>query len=137
MKFACQYAIIRFMPFIETGEFANAGIVLFCPETGYFGFQVSFRKAKKINLYFAPIPDHIYREGIMELQEELRRVKKLIDEELFNNRKESQNLFYELVRARESTFRFSELRGVLSDSPEQKIEELFSHYVERGFLACG
>lgn len=31
MKTACHYAIARFMPFIETGEFANVGVVLFSP----------------------------------------------------------------------------------------------------------
>jgi len=27
-KFACQYAIVRFLPYLETGEFANVGIVM-------------------------------------------------------------------------------------------------------------
>ena len=26
-KLACQYALLRFRPFVETGEFANVGVV--------------------------------------------------------------------------------------------------------------
>ncbi|TAM57619.1 MAG: DUF3037 domain-containing protein [Rhodanobacter sp.] len=39
-RFACQYAIIRFLPYAETGEFANVGVVLACPATGYFGARL-------------------------------------------------------------------------------------------------
>ncbi|HVK54151.1 MAG TPA: DUF3037 domain-containing protein, partial [Burkholderiales bacterium] len=31
MNIACHYAIVRFLPFVETGEFANVGVVLFSP----------------------------------------------------------------------------------------------------------
>lgn len=34
-KFACQYAIDRFLPYMETGEFANVGIVMLCPDAGF------------------------------------------------------------------------------------------------------
>ena len=42
-RFACHYAIIRFLPYPETQEFANVGVVLACPESGYFGFKLEKR----------------------------------------------------------------------------------------------
>ena len=39
-KFACQYALLRFRPFVETGEFANVGVVLLAPEARFFGFKL-------------------------------------------------------------------------------------------------
>jgi hypothetical protein len=30
----CQYAVVRFMPFAETREFANVGIVIIAPKLG-------------------------------------------------------------------------------------------------------
>lgn len=30
-KLACQYAVVRFLPYAETGEFANVGVALACP----------------------------------------------------------------------------------------------------------
>lgn len=134
MKFACQYAIIRFMPFIETGEFANVGIVLFCPETGNFCFQISDNKTRKINSFFSPIPGRIYPNGIKEINEELLRIEKLIRETHQKDRYFAAKLFHELVREREATFRFSKIRGVLADDMKQKADELFTYYVERGFV---
>jgi len=39
-KLACQYALLRFRPFAETGEFANVGIVMLAPEARFFGFRL-------------------------------------------------------------------------------------------------
>jgi hypothetical protein len=51
-KFACRYAVVQFVPYSETGEFANVGVVLICPETGYFGFQLQTRKYARVTAFF-------------------------------------------------------------------------------------
>lgn len=35
-KLAMRFTVVRFMPYIETREFANVGIILICPKTGFF-----------------------------------------------------------------------------------------------------
>ncbi|MGM0927683.1 MAG: DUF3037 domain-containing protein [Pseudomonadota bacterium] len=32
-RIACQYVILRFMPYVETGEFANVGVVMIPPHS--------------------------------------------------------------------------------------------------------
>lgn len=39
MSTAYHYALVRFLPFVETGEFAVVGIVLFAPKASYFGYK--------------------------------------------------------------------------------------------------
>lgn len=39
-RIACQYAIVRFAPFVETEEFANVGIIMIAPKQRFFGFYV-------------------------------------------------------------------------------------------------
>ena len=51
-KIACRYAIIQFMPYTETGEFANVGVVLACPETGYFDFKLQTKRYARITAFF-------------------------------------------------------------------------------------
>ncbi len=51
-RIACQYAIVRFMPYIETGEFANVGILLWAPKTRYLGFKLLRRKHARITQFF-------------------------------------------------------------------------------------
>ena len=39
-----HYTLVRLLPQADAGEFANIGVVLACPETGYFGFRLMKRK---------------------------------------------------------------------------------------------
>lgn len=47
MRVPCQYAIIQFMPYPETGEFANVGVVLACPQMRYLGARLA--PVKRLN----------------------------------------------------------------------------------------
>lgn len=51
-RIGCRYAIVRFLPYAETQEFANVGIVLACPETGYFGFRLEIRHTRRFTDFF-------------------------------------------------------------------------------------
>jgi hypothetical protein len=33
-KLACNYAVLRFLPYPETGEFVNIGVAIGCPDKG-------------------------------------------------------------------------------------------------------
>ena len=46
---------------------------------------------------------------------------------------ERLGVFRELVRPRESIFRFAEVSTVLADDPSAKLDELFQRYVHRQF----
>ena len=52
MNTACHYAIVRFMPFIETGEFANVGVVMFAPQARYFGFKLLVNRQARVTNFF-------------------------------------------------------------------------------------
>ena len=47
-KVACQYAIVRFAPFVETGEFANVGIIMMAPKQRFFAFELELKRYKRI-----------------------------------------------------------------------------------------
>lgn len=132
-KFACQYAIVRFLPYQETGEFANVGIVMACPETGYFNFRLLTR-VRRITAFFEELTPQIYRSARTDFQQELKRIHVWIKNcDVANTPAHVQQMFNELIRPREAMMRFDGLRMVLTGDPEQKLEELFGHYVERNF----
>ena len=54
-KVACQYALLRFRPFVETGEFANVGVVLLAPEARFFGFRL-LKRYGRITQFFHQLP---------------------------------------------------------------------------------
>ena len=71
-KFACQYALLRFRPFVETGEFANVGVVMMAPEARFFGFRL-LKRYGRITQFFHQLDRKVYLEGRELFKEELDR----------------------------------------------------------------
>lgn len=140
MKYACQYAIVRFLPYAETGEFANVGIVLTCPQTGYFNFKLLTR-VRRISSFFEELDTSIFRNVRNSFKTELTRLRSILANtpmednglERMPNKVLAKHLFAELVRPREAMIRFDEARVALADDPDEKLNELYEHYVERNF----
>ncbi|MDR5903009.1 DUF3037 domain-containing protein [Halomonas icarae] len=138
-RIACQYAIVRFMPYVETGEFANVGVVMISPRYRYFGFRLETRRYARLTQFFKDLEGRLYRSAIYAIKEELERVHALLKENGFDRRYKhndeafAKQLFTELTRPRETMLRFSEPRVVLAEKPEERLDELFGHYVEHSF----
>jgi hypothetical protein len=136
-KSVCNYAIARFRPYRETGEFVNVGVVLLCPQLDFFGHTFERRKHKRITDFFPELDFDIFKTGLGGLLKELARVAGRNDDtRQFVTDAEAQMriaAFKELVRTRESLFHFSEVGTVLADNPKVKLEELFDFYIKRQF----
>ena len=138
-KFACQYALLRFRPFTETGEFANVGIVLLAPEARFFGFRLLNRYGR-ITQFFKELDKKVYLNGRGLFKQELERFAAQLRKLALDGRKTvpdvrlAVDLFAELVRHREAVLQFDERRVVLADDPKVKLNALYDHYVERNFV---
>lgn len=133
-RLACQYAVVRFLPYAETGEFANVGVVLACPETGYFGARLlPTNKTARITGFFDQLDKRIYREAIAYLRQELERVGKVVEDKCAHEHLLVTQVFAELVRPREALLRFGETRVILADDPAKTLGNLFATLVEREF----
>ena len=138
-KFACQYALLRFRPFAETGEFANVGIVFLAPEARFFGFKLLNRYGR-ITQFFKELDKKVYLNGRMLFKEELERFAAQLRKLALDGRKSvpdvrlAVDLFAEFVRHREAILQFDERRIVLAEDPKAKLNALFDFYVERNFV---
>ncbi len=136
----CQYAIIRFSPFVETGEFANVGILLVAAKPPYFGFKLKDRRYARITQFFDDVQPRFYLGALAALRNELNRVREQFAENRFHATQTTvaatsvQEVFAEIIRPREAVIRFSAPRIVLADNPANQLETLFDHYVERNFV---
>lgn len=135
----CNYAIARFRPYPETAEFVNVGLVLICPQVGYFGHLFEHRKHKRITDFFPELDVEVFKAGLAGLRQEIERVSGREDEaearQLVMREAADANLtgFQELVRPREALFQFGEIGTVLATDPRAKLQELFRHYIKRQF----
>ena len=55
-KYACNYAVLRFLPYPETGEFVNLGVVVHCALRGLFEMKIESRKAARVTDFFSDFP---------------------------------------------------------------------------------
>jgi len=139
-KIACQYAVVRFSPFIETGEFANIGIIMMAPKYNFFDFQLATKRYARITRFFDDIDASVYKKTINNFKIEMKRITDTLNSHSFhnhsNNRSDSfsNDIFSEITRDRETIIRFSNIRTVLANDPQDKLTELFEYYVERNFV---
>jgi len=138
MKLACNYAVARFLPYAETGEFVNVGVALMCPEVGYFDFQFA-RKRQRVTGFFKELDKAIYTAGLKYFREELTSLRATLwlrhakPTGAVFEKDYALAVFRELVKPRESIFRFSAARTVLAVNPAEQLQHLYDFYVDRQF----
>jgi len=139
-KIACLYAVVHFAPFVETGEFANVGIVMMAPNEAFFGFKLMGRRHSRVTQFFEQLDAKVFRETMAGFSEELERTRDLLKQHGFDKRLKHKDIdfakrvFSDIVRPRETVIKFSESRAVLAEDAQAKLEELYGHYVERDFI---
>ena len=134
-KFACRYAIVQFLPYSETGEFANVGVVLTCPTTGFFNFKLEVRKYARVTAFFNELPAGVYRTATKLMEGELARVGALVRALPCGPTRAEQirTLLDGLAHPREAIVRFGPVRPMLTQDPHAELGKLFDYYVDRSF----
>lgn len=128
MKTVCRYAIIRFLPFAETGEFANIGIIALDTTHGLIHHITAPKEFPRIERFLGPQGYRAYQEAIDVLRVELGR---LADLAARNDGRSGADVFHDAVAPRESAIRFSETRVALVDTtPALHLQRLHARLVE-------
>lgn len=130
-KHVCNYAVLRFQPYPETGEFVNLGVAVQCPETGLLEVLVEAKKQRRVTDFFPELNKAQFRATREAVEAEFERVKHLAAQE--KDRELVRRVFQEMVRPREAVFRFGEVKTILTNDPEELPRELFERYVLRNF----
>jgi len=136
-ELVCNYALIRFLPYRETGEFVNVGVMLYAPEINYFNFQLTEKRNRRIRDFFPEMNPQIYVASVDSLRRELQRQQKHFDDlaGLFGSDRavgDGLTAFRSMLRRRESLLHFAE-PGMKLGAPEETLGELYADYVLRTF----
>jgi hypothetical protein len=137
MKHACRYAIIRFMPYVETGEFANVGIVLISPTAKFFGYRM-LDSVRRVTAFFDELDPNVFRRARRTYLEEVGRIGASIENAFCDatngtSPAYAKFAFTELVKPRQAIMYADAERVVLADDPGEQLADLFAHYVGRAF----
>ncbi len=131
MKQVCKYAIVQFLPYTETEEFANVGVLVCAPKTGFIDFKMANPRFARVTDFFDDLDGAVYKAAIKTFVKELTQTK------IIGATLRSDNLvdyMVEITRFRESLLRFGNLRTIACDNPQVVLEELYNRYVARDFL---
>lgn len=129
-KYACQYKIVRFMPFVETGEFANIGILLFCPSMSQLEFRLAPTRFGRVTQFFHGMDASVYKEVISTLGKEFDRIQKLM---AIDEAARAKDIFNELSRSKGGVIHFSNARVLMADGLKEAVDDLYSHFIGRSF----
>lgn len=131
-KIAGRYAILKFMPYPETGEFANVGVVLACPTQNYFGYQLETRKYGRLTHFFRDLDAKVFTRSIAAFEAELERVRNVLAH--IGGEVAVRQAFKALIHPRDAVLQFGEERTILIERPAATLKELFGRYVEHDFV---
>ncbi|RUR51501.1 DUF3037 domain-containing protein [Vreelandella populi] len=131
MSIICNYAVLRFQPYPETGEFANLGIVMVC-NNGQFLEMIETRTRKRVTNFFDKLDPSIFTSARQAFAKEINRVAELANAHSHDTRFQL-GLFQHLTSPSETMFRFSRPGTVATEDPQATLQELFNRYVYHDF----
>ena len=123
-----HYTLIRLLPQPDAGEFANIGVVMACPETGFFGFRL-MKKQRRVTQFFEEITRDLLLKLRKELDVELKHIQNFAATRHANT--ELVQVMKDLVKPRETLVRYAPLRALMTDDPAADLGKLFERYVQR------
>lgn len=130
MKVALQFAIVRFMPFAETSEFANVGVLAFAPKTGFVGYKLAPTRFKRVTDFFDDLEGQLYQQAIANFEEELCYIKNYAKD---ISGQELVDVMHEVTRTREGLMTFGDLSVMITNDTTLALELLFDRYIGRDF----
>jgi len=123
-----HYTLVRLLPQVDAGEFANIGVVLACPETGYFGFRL-MKKQRRVTQFFEEMTRDLLTKLRKELTAELAHIQSLVANRLVGQ--ELVQVMQDLAKPRETMVRYAPLRALMTEDPVADLDKLFDRYVQR------
>jgi hypothetical protein len=140
MKIVCNYAPLRFLPYRDTGEFVNVGVVVHCPQTGQFDFKLApVKKTKRISGFFPGLNVEVFEAALNGAKRELERIQAehAVSTSSRNitpeTSKAQMERFAALVSRREGLLFFGEAGALLSENAKDAMDLLYKRFIERQF----
>ena len=128
-----QYAVVRFMPFIETREFANIGVVMIAPKTGKFLYRLAPSRFGRVTQFFDDLEGKLYKNAVTGFNAELERIQVYCERKGLRDKKLVE-YFSEVTRRRESVLHFGKVGTLMGNTEIFELDKLYQRFVGRDFV---
>lgn len=126
---AMQYTIIRFMPHVQTREFANIGVIAACPKTGYFDYKIESRYSR-LSHFFKYFNAEVFRQSLIAFEMELKRVQ---DNLHYATPSQIQVATEHLAQPRETILQTNGISVCMAADEATQLQTLFDYYIHCSF----
>lgn len=125
-----HYTLVRLLPQVDAGEFANIGVLLACPKQGYFEFRL-IKRYGRVTRFFEEFSGDLFLRVRREVEAELRHIRTQIGSNGARDQGLVLRVLQDLTKPRESMVRYAPLRMLMTDDPEGEMGRLVARYVQR------
>ena len=125
-----HYTLVRLLPQVDAGEFANIGVLLACPKQGYFEFRL-IKRYGRVTRFFEEFTGELFLRVRREVEAELRHIHAQIGRSGASDQALVLRVLQDLTKPRESMVRYAPLRMLMTDDPEAELKRLVARYVQR------
>lgn len=130
-KSSFTYSVLRYVHDTSTGEFANVGVVLLCPELRYADAILS-PTCGRLTQMFPGMDKNHYREVIRHLQARFDMEASKIREELdYGTPETAEALATSVIGRDDNSFQWSPMGSGICGDPAEKLEAIFHRMVTR------
>ena len=70
----CNYALLRFMPYPQTGEVVNVGVVVNCLQPCFLHFQVEERMPDRVKALFPQQDEAVFESAVAAVRQDVERI---------------------------------------------------------------
>lgn len=127
----CNYALLRFMLYPQTGEVVNVGVVVNCQQPCFLHFFAEEQMPDRVKVLFSEYDAAAFAGVVEAMEKEVKRIRARVSVP-----QDCQFAFNELVRRRENAFRFGEVRTAVMTDPQSAAQELFRRYRLHGIASA-
>ena len=125
-----HYTLVRLLPQVDAGEFANVGVLLACPKQGYFEFRL-IKRYGRVTRFFEEFTGELFLRVRREVEAELRYIRTQIGDSGARDQSLVLRVLQDLTKPRESMVRYAPLRMLMTDDPDAELKRLVARYVQR------
>ncbi|NRB78146.1 MAG: DUF3037 domain-containing protein [Saccharospirillaceae bacterium] len=127
---ACRYAVVRFMPYPESEEFANIGIIMAIPKLNKFLFKLEMKSFKRYTQFFKHLDRALVSDAVKYFTDELV----YLSEQVENHHINALDALEHLVMPRANIINFSDQRTkLISTDLNAELTNIFDDFVNHKF----
>lgn len=120
-----RYIVVRYMPNVFKREFANIGVLLASPTSGYFDFMF-LSDTTRLSSFFKEFDKEVFEWSVESFKSEIERIKR----EVWSTTKDERRALIEQISLpREAIITLSNVVVTKADDLDEELRRLYEFYV--------